>query len=262
MAELAEFKAQMKIHVDDNKLVLDNYLEEKSNAFFEKLEIKLVKTFDNFLSEFKEKVVADIQANTDQIVSLRAESDRRDARLEVLEKEVLKQKRGNLEQGVHDRKRDIIISDLELHKDDTPTQVDAKIRNNFVNKLGLSTGVINDFIFTARHPLGKPKNGKPPKVIAVLLDLDHVNTVFNAARKKGPGGQHIQTHLPQELQKWKNRCLFERRNMLNSGADRSEVRIRDFKGFSKLQVKHDTIGWVDKLEYVVSLDDKVNFPEE
>jgi hypothetical protein len=93
MAELAEFKAQMKIHVDDNKLVLDNYLEEKSNAFFEKLEIKLVKTFDNFLSEFKEKVVADIQANTDQIVSLRAESDRRDARLEVLEKEVLKQKR-------------------------------------------------------------------------------------------------------------------------------------------------------------------------
>lgn len=254
MSELEDYKSQMRAHITQEKQALDDFLEQRTKSFWNSLETKLTATFNSFLENFKKTVNADLQANRNEIVNLRAEND-------VLRSEVLKQKKGNLEQGVHDRKRDVMISDLEINDNETQSQLEAKICDNFVNTLGIPRSEVNKFVFKARHRLQKPRNGKPPKVIAVLLDLDHVNTVFTAARKKGAAGQHIQTHLPQELQMWKNRCLKERRRIIDGGCDRKDVRVRDYRGFSKLQVRQGD-NFVDKLVYMVSLDEKVNFPDE
>ena len=67
-----------------------------------------------------------------------------------------------------------MIADLPWVKEETPAQLDTKIRENFISKLNLDRAEVNKFVFTARHRLQIPKNGKPPKTIVVLLDLDHV----------------------------------------------------------------------------------------
>lgn len=252
MSQLEQMKQDINLHVGESKIVIDEYINAKCEAFFTTLEVRLLKTVDTHLKVYSDKIAA----HEIEIKSLRDTN-------KLLEGELLKQKKANLEQGVHDRKRDIIISDLVDEgdpRDETPAKLEQKIKDNLVNKLDIPRAEVNKFVFTARHRLQKPKRGLP-KVIAVISDLDHVNTIFTAARKKGRDGQHIQNHLPQELQRWKNRCLYERKQLVESGVQRSELRLREFKGFTKLQIKEGT-EWVDKLVYKVAFLDTVNFPEE
>ena len=245
-------KKEIDSHVQESKNVFDDYINDKCENFFSNLQVRLVKTVDDHLKIYCDKLAAQAV----EIKGLRETNN-------ILEGELLKIKKSNLEQGVHDRKRDIIISDLEVEgepRDETQAVLEVKIRDNLVNKLDIPRAEVNKFVFTARHRLQKSRRG-PPKVIAVICDLDHVNTVISAARKKGRDGQHIQNHLPQELQRWRNRCLYERKMLVDSGVQKSELRLREFKGFTKLQIKVNS-EWEDKLVYKVALLDTVNFPVE
>ena len=257
MSELDNYKSEMSSHITAEKKTLEEFFASQATEFFSKLTEK----FNVFITDFRNKVTVEIERNAAEISSLRERCNQKDVYIDNLEKELLRQKRGNMEQGVHDRKRDVMIADIPESNGESPGVLEEKIRDDFVGKLGIPRVEVNKFVFTARHRLQKPKNGnKAPKVIAVLLDLDHANMVFTAARKKGRDGQHIQKHLPKELQDFKNRCLKIRREMIDGGVDKKDVRVWDFKGFAKLQVKEDGV-FEDKLVYKMSLDSTVNFPD-
>ena len=243
----------MDAHVESNKASVDEYINEKLGAFFTSLEEKLTKSFNKLCEGFRESCL-------DEIRLLKEENTKKDTKIKQLESAFLKIKKESLEQAVHDRKRNLMISDIPIQQNETNEMLEASIREGFVHQLGIPKPQVDKFVFSARHRLQPGKRG-PPKVIAVLVDSDHVNTVLTAARKKGTQGQHIQTHLPTELGRWKSRCLYERRKLLDDGLDKKSVRIREMKGFSVLQV-YNGAQWENRFEYTVSLDDSVNFPAE
>ena len=249
MTDLVKIKAEIDSYVEGEKSVIDAYINSKCEAFFDSLQERLVELVNTHLKAYTDTVAA--QAT--EIKQLQDENN-------LLKGELLKVKRSNLEQGVHDRKRDVIISDLVEEENETPQALETKIRENFVTKLEIPRNEVNEFVFTARHRLHKAKRGTT-KVIAVLTDLDHVNKVILAARRKGKEGQHLQNHLPQELQQWRNRCLFERKQLTDSGVSKKDLRLRDFKGFTKLQRKQG-LEWETILEYKVTFNDSENFPDE
>ena len=257
MADIEEFKSQLDAHVEAGKTDLETFFSGKADKFFG----DLTERFNTFINEFKVKVEGEIKENRDEIAKLRDRCDEKDRRIDLLEKWALEQKKGFLEIGVQDRKRNVMISDLPESEAETPAILQGKICDDFVTNLGIPRAEVNKFVFTARHRLQKSNHPtKPTKVIAVLQDLDHANMVFTAARKNGRKGQHIQKHLPTELQEWKNRCLKIRRDMIDGGLDTKEVRVWDSKGFAKLQVKESGT-FTDKLIYKVSLDKADNFPD-
>ena len=229
---------------------------------------------DDTMQAFRLELSGQIQTNAasitnlrketqEAVVTLRKEIHAKDDYILNLQHQVLIQKREALEQGVHDRKRDLMLSEIPQDNDETPATLENKIRANFINKLSIPKTDVDKYIFTARHRLQKnAKSNKPPKVICVLVDLDHVNQVLDAARKKGKDGQHVQNHLPRALQQWKSHCLYQRRLLINNGCDVKDVRIRDRRGFTTLQMREGR-EFVDKLSYNVVVNDEplgqVNF---
>ena len=246
---MTDTKQQLDSYVEESKSVIDAYINSKCNQFFDGLQERLVRLINTHLEAYNDLV----KDQAEEIKLLKEENF-------LMKNEVLKMKKANLEQGVHDRKRDIIISGLEEDAGETPQSLEVKIRANLVSTLDIPKAEVDKFVFTARHRLHKPKSGNA-KVIAVLTDLDHVQRVISAARRKGKDGQHLQNHLPQELQKWRNRCLWERKQLIDDGAEKKDLRLRDFKGFTKLQQKNGA-DWDTLLEYKVTFDDSVNFPKD
>ena len=245
---------------------LDKYLQDKMDKFFEDLQEKTMKWMTETLGAFRLEINAHIAENKEKIDTLREDTKNamcmlreemhsKDSLILSLQAEIEKQKRASLEQGVHDRKRDLLLSDIPMSRDETPASLENKIRENFVSKLDIPQTDVDKYIFTARHRLQKNENStSPPKVICVLVDLDHVNQVLAAARKKGRNGQHVQNHLPQALQKWKSHCLYQRRLLIDNGSDPKDVRIRERRGFTTLQIREGQ-QFSDKLTYVVSVYD-------
>jgi hypothetical protein len=249
---------------------LDKYLHSKVDTFFSGLEDKMMNwlttSFVAFRTEISAKIaeqsakIDTLRSDTHQVVNtLKHELNQKEIYISGLTEVIVGQKRATLEQGVHDRKRDIMVGNIKVDTDETPAKLELKVRENFINTLNIPKRDVDSYVFTARHRLQNNGRGKAPNVICVLVDLDHVNQVLTAARKKGKEGQHIQSHLPRELQKWKHHCLYQRRLLINAGKDPKDVRVRDRRGFSVLQIKEGR-EYYDKLTYEVTLHDNTQFP--
>ena len=240
---------------------IEKYLKDRMDAFFKDLEEKTMKWMTETIQAFRVEMnnnIENLRTHTQGAVAgLHQEIAKRDVAMEILKDSVVKMKQATLEQGVHDRKRDLLISDIPH---ETPAQLEKKVRDNFVTTLQLPQADVDKYVFTARHRLqANPRSNAPPKVIVVFVDLDHINQVLAAARNKGRQGQHIQTHLPRELQSFKSHCLHQRRLLIDTGRDQRDIRVRERRGFPVLQIKEGS-AFVDKLWYVVNLNDNIPYP--